>query len=83
VLVGCSIWTLDDFNTIAYGIVRGEYDLVASFHIYPPIYNETRENDNVVLPISKGYSHGKVAYFVATDASSNETAMSLSIERLK
>jgi hypothetical protein len=31
----------------------------------------------VVLPISKGYAHGEIAYFVATDASNNETANSI------
>ena len=69
--------TLNDFHTFAKGIDLEEHDQVASSYIYPPSYNETRENDNVILPISKGYSHGKVAYFIATDASSNETANSI------
>ena len=76
-LVGCSIWSFDNLNAFAYVIVSGEHDPVATFHIYLPNYNETRENDIVVLPISKGYSHGKLAYFIATDASSNDTANSI------
>ena len=76
-LVGCSIWTFNNFNTFAYGIVREEHNPVATSHIYLPNYNEIRENDNVVLPIFKGYSHGKLASFIATDASSNETANSI------
>jgi hypothetical protein len=77
VLVGCSIWSFNNFNAFAYVIVPGEHDPVATSHIYLPNYNETRENDIVVLPVSKGYSHGKLAYFIATDASSNDTANSI------
>jgi hypothetical protein len=44
---------------------------------YVHSYNKTGENDEEILPISRGYVHGEVAYFVATDASNNETANSI------
>lgn len=40
-------------------------------------YNETEEKNEVAIPISRGYVHGKVAYFIATDTSNNETASSI------
>jgi hypothetical protein len=44
---------------------------------YIHVYNETEEKNEVVIPISRGYVHGKVAYFIATDTSNNETASSI------
>jgi hypothetical protein len=77
-LIGCSIWTFPDFSKFAQGTERGEHDSAARSNVqYPDNYNETKESDEVELPISRGYAHGKVAYFVATDASNNETAKSI------
>lgn len=75
VLVICTIGTLLNSYTFAQGINQHEHDRVArSFGHYPPT---STEYDEVALPISKGYVDGKVAYFIATDASNNETANSI------
>ena len=74
--MACSIWIFPDFLTFAQG--TEEHDPVASSNgHYVHSYNETRENDEEVLPISRSYVHGKVAYFVATDASNNDTPNSI------
>jgi len=78
VLVECSIWTSPDFRIFAQRTDREAHDSAARSNIqYSYSDNETGENIEVVLPISKGYAHGKIAYFVATDASNNETANSI------
>lgn len=62
----------------AQGTDREAHDSAARSNIqYSYSDNETGENIEVVLPISKGYAHWKIAYFVATDASNNETANSI------
>lgn len=78
VLVESSIWTFPDFRIFAQGTDREGHDSAARSNIqYSYSDKETGENIEVVLPISKGYAHGKIAYFVATDASNNETANSI------
>lgn len=77
-LVGCTVCALPNSYTFAQGIDHLEQDRVArSYSHYPPTSNETNAYDEVALPISKGYVDGKVAYFIATDASNNETANSI------
>jgi hypothetical protein len=77
-LVGCSLWTFHDIRLFAQGMDREEHDPAARSNVhYPQNSNESRDNEVVVLPISKGYAHGEIAYFVATDASNNETANSI------
>jgi hypothetical protein len=75
VLVSCAVGTLLNSYTFAQGIDQQENEQGArSYGHYPPtsiVYDE------VALPISKGYVDGKVAYFIATDASNNETANSI------
>lgn len=69
-LVACSIWIFPDFHTFVQG--TEEHDPAASSNgHYVQSYNETRENDEEVLPISRGYVHGKVAYFVAMRDTAN------------
>lgn len=78
VLVSCSLCTLLNSYTFAKGLDQQEHDRVArSYGHYPPTSNETNVYDEVAVPISKGYVDGKVAYFIATDASNNETANSI------
>lgn len=78
VLVSCTVCTLLNSYTFAQGIDQQEHVRVArSYGHYPPTTNETNAYDEVALPISKGYVNGKVAYFIATDASNNETANSI------
>jgi len=72
-LVECSIWTFPNFRIFA----QDGHNSAARSNIHCPYNNETGENIEVVLPVSKGYTHGRVAYFVATDASDNETANSI------
>jgi len=76
-LVACPIlWIFPEFRVFAQE--TGEHDSAGrSNGHYLHGYNETRENDKEVLPISRGYVHGKFAYFVATDASNNDTANSI------
>lgn len=76
VLVACSIWIFPDFHTFVQGTEEHDPAANSNGH-YVDSYNETKENDEKVLPISSGYVHGKVAYFVATDASNNDTANSI------
>lgn len=59
-----------------------EQDSASPLKLYPTPYlqdnyNETEEKNEVVIPISRGYVHGRVAYFIATDTSNNETANSI------
>ena len=78
VLVSCTLCALPSSYTFAQGIDQQEHDRVArSYGHYSPNSNETNAYDEVALPISKGYVDGKVAYFIATDASNNETANSI------
>jgi hypothetical protein len=37
----------------------------------------TTLNRSISFPLSKGYVNGKIAYFIATDASYNQTAASI------
>jgi len=37
----------------------------------------TTLNSSISFPLSKGYVNGKIAYFIATDASDNQTAASI------
>jgi hypothetical protein len=69
-LVGCSIWSSSDFRISSLETDWKEHELAAST-------NETGENNQVKLPVSKGFVNGKVAYFIATDTSNNETAKSI------
>jgi hypothetical protein len=78
VLVSCTVCALLNSYTFAEGIDQQEHGRVtSSYGHYPPNSNETNAYDEVALPISKGYVDGKVAYFIATDASNNETANSI------
>jgi hypothetical protein len=77
-LVGCSIWSSSDFRISSLETVWKEHELAASSEIHNSnSTNETEENNQVKLPVSKGFVNGKVAYFIATDASNNETAKSI------
>src|SRR6266705_1368378 len=40
--------------------------------------NKTTSPSTINLPLSKGFVNGKIAYFIATDASSNQLASSIS-----
>jgi hypothetical protein len=75
-LVACSMLIFPEFRVFAQ--VTEELDTTAkSDGQFVHSYNKTGENDEEILPISGGYVHGEVAYFVATDASNNETANSI------
>jgi len=67
---------LVDFRIFAQGTDRDEHNSAANSNIYYP-YNNDETGENIEFPVSKGYAHGRVAYFVATDASDNETANSI------
>jgi hypothetical protein len=76
VLVACSMLIFPEIRVFAQ--VTEENDTTAkSDGYFVHSYNKTGENDEEVLPVSRGYVHGRVAYFVATDASNNETANSI------
>jgi hypothetical protein len=78
VLVECSIWAFSNSLTIALGTDEKSRNPAADSNVhYLHKFNETKINDHEVLPVSKGYVEGRVAYFVATDASNNETANSI------
>jgi hypothetical protein len=76
VLVACSMLTFPDFQVFAQVTEEDDTTEKSDGH-FVRSYNKTGENDEEILPISRGYVHGKVAYFVATDASNNETANSI------
>ncbi len=76
VLVGCSMLTFPDSRLFAQVTEEDDTAAKSDAH-YVHSYNKTGENDEEILPISRGYVHGEVAYFVATDASNNETANSI------
>ena len=77
-IVECSIWPFSDFRIFALGTDWEDHNLAAVLDPQNPYStNEPGENDQVILPVSKGFVNGKVAYFVATDASNNETANSI------
>ena len=77
-LVECSIWSFSGFRIFVLGTDWNEHNLAAILDPHNPYSsNETGENDQVQLPVSQGFVNGKVAYFVATDASNNETANSI------
>ncbi|MGH9950951.1 MAG: DUF7482 domain-containing protein [Nitrososphaeraceae archaeon] len=75
VLVSCTVGTLLNSYTFAQAIDQQEHDRVARSYGHYPL--TSTEYDEVALPISKGFVDGKVAYFIATDASNNETANSI------
>jgi hypothetical protein len=77
-LVECSIWSFSGFRIFVLGTDWNEHNLAAILDPHNKYSsNETGENDQVQLPVSQGFVNGKVAYFVATDASNNETANSI------
>ena len=39
--------------------------------------NNTTSSNSISIQLSKGYVHGKIAYFIATDASDNQIALSI------
>ena len=39
--------------------------------------NDTASSNSISIQLSKGYVHGKIAYFIATDASDNQIALSI------
>ena len=39
--------------------------------------NNTASSNSISIQLSKGYVHGKIAYFIATDASDNQIALSI------
>jgi hypothetical protein len=75
-LVDCSMWSFPSFRIIAQETEQEGDNLATSSDVRSP-YGETGEMSEVGIPVSKGFVNGKVAYFVATDASNNETANSI------
>jgi hypothetical protein len=48
--------------------------VVTSYRYY---FRVTRKTNSIFLFVSKGYVNGKIAFFIATDASDNGTAASI------
>ncbi|MGH9974446.1 MAG: hypothetical protein ACRD8Z_01215, partial [Nitrososphaeraceae archaeon] len=68
VLVACPMLTFPDFRVFAQ-VTEDDDSVAKSGGHYVESYNKTGGNDEEILPISRGYVHGEIAYFVATDAS--------------
>jgi hypothetical protein len=77
-VLGYSTWTSPDSPTSEQAVVEGKQNqALNSYHNDLLVINGSNINQTVSLPLSKGYVNGKVAFFIATDASDNETANSI------